>query len=192
MTELEQIVTTLTAQVAALLKQNQELTERLGRNSRNSNLPPSSDPIGGGRGGKGSKGPKKRGGQPGHTGRRRELVPPDRVDKFEDLFPPDCENCWAPLPEAADLSAQRHQLIELPPLRAHITEFRRHTVKCSSCGHKTCAAYDPSRIPASPFGPRLMSVIAPRPPRPAVPRAPTSENVGNGEGRTARCYPDNV
>jgi uncharacterized coiled-coil protein SlyX len=44
--ELEQLVITLMAQVAALTKQVAELTEKLGRNSRNSHLPPSSDPPG--------------------------------------------------------------------------------------------------------------------------------------------------
>jgi len=161
--ELEQVVAALTAQVAALLKQNQQLTERLDRNSRNSNLLPSSDPPGtpGGGAGKGPrKGGKTRGGQPGHPGRRRELVPQDQVDRFVDLFPPECENCWAALPEVHDLAAKRHQLIELPPIKAHTTEFRRHSVRCAGCGHKTCAAYDADKIPASPFGPRLMSVIA--------------------------------
>jgi transposase len=33
-------------------------------------------------------------------------------------------------------------------------------VSCPCCGHKTRAAYDEQEIPASPFGPRLMSVVA--------------------------------
>ena len=41
--ELEGQVATLSAQMAALTKQVAELMEKLGRNSRNSHLPPSSD-----------------------------------------------------------------------------------------------------------------------------------------------------
>lgn len=160
--ELEQVVESLTEQVATVLKQVEQLTARLNQNSRNSNLPPSTDPPGS-RGQStrpGAGEPKrKRGGQPGHRGSRRELVPESQVDELIDLFPAECENCWASLPETLDLEPKRHQHTELPPIEAYTKEFRRHTVECGRCGHKTCAAYDASKIPASPFGPRLMSVI---------------------------------
>jgi transposase len=159
--EVEQVVATLTAQVAALLKVNEQLNERLGRNSRNSNQPPSSDAPGTPPKAKGPKGKgRTRGAQPGHQGSRRELVPADRVNEFVDLFPPECENCWQSLPEVLDPNAKRYQQIELPPIEPYITEVRRHSVVCPGCRHKTCAAYDANKIPASPFGPRLMSVIA--------------------------------
>lgn len=84
----------------------------------------------------------------------------DRVNEFVDLFPPECESCWRALPEVLDPNAKRYQQIELPPIEPYITEVRRHSVVCPGCRHKTCAAYDANKIPASPFGPRLMSVIA--------------------------------
>ena len=70
--QLHEQVTALTARVA-------ELTERLGQNSRNSHLPPSSDPPGAGGkvGGPRSKSGRPRGGQRGHRGSRRELVAAD-------------------------------------------------------------------------------------------------------------------
>jgi transposase len=64
------------------------------------------------------------------------------------------------LPQTPDPAPKRHQHTELPPIVPHTTEFRRHEVECPDCGYKTCAAYDADKIPASPFGPRLMSVIA--------------------------------
>jgi transposase len=162
--ELEQLVMTLMAQVTALTKQVAELTEKLGRNSRNSHLPPSTDPPGsGGKPGGGkprSQGERKRGGQRGHRGARREFVPESQVNDVIDLYPAECENCWAALPEVADANAKRHQLIEVPPIQPHTTEWRRHAVTCTCCGHKTCAAYDEDLIPASPFGPRLMGMVA--------------------------------
>ena len=59
----------------------------------------------------------------------------------------------------ADPKAKRHQQSEWPPARPKTTEWRRHAVTCD-CGHRTRAAYDEDVIPSSPFGPRLMSVIA--------------------------------
>ncbi len=159
---LEQQIGGLLEQVAALTQRVAELTERLGQNSRNSHLPPSSDPPGtaGKGGGQRPKSDRPRGGQRGHRGSRRELVAADKVDDVVDLYPAKCENCWAALPEQPDPAAKRYQRIEVPPLRPHIKETRRHAVICPCCGYKTRAAYSEQEIPASPFGPRLMGMIA--------------------------------
>jgi transposase len=159
---LEQQIGELLEQVAALTQRVAELTEQLGRNSRNSHLPPSSDPPGtaGKGGGQRPKSDRPRGGQRGHRGSRRELVAADKVDDVVDLYPAECENCWAALPEQPDPAAKRYQWIEVPPLRPYVKETRRHAVTCPCCGHKTRAAYSEQEIPSSPFGPRLMSMIA--------------------------------
>ncbi|MEO7734783.1 MAG: IS66 family transposase [Kofleriaceae bacterium] len=152
----------LLEQVTALTARVVELTERLGQNSRNSHLPPSSDPPGAG--GKVSgprpKSGRPRGGQRGHRGSRRELVATDKIDDVVDLYPAECESCWTALPEQPDPGAKRSQWMEVPPLRPYIKETRRHAVTCACCGHKTRAAHDDQEIPASPFGPRLMSIVA--------------------------------
>lgn len=152
--ELEVEVAKLTAAVRELLKV-------LGRNSSNSNKPPSSDPPG-----TGTKTSKKkptgrrRGGQKGHRGSRRELLPREQVDEVVDLFPQACESCWRSLPRSADPFARRYQFTELRPLSAHTTEYRRHAVRCPACGYRTRAAYDANVIPRFAFGPRLMAVVA--------------------------------
>jgi transposase len=64
------------------------------------------------------------------------------------------------LPEIRDLHATRYQHTEVPPIRPHTTEHRRHAVTCPHCKYVTLARYDETKIPASPFGPRLMSLIA--------------------------------
>lgn len=150
--ELERKVDELTALVLTL-------KERLDRNSGNSNKPPSSDSPGqrAERRGKGKSG-RGRGGQPGHSGSKRALVPPEQVDEFKNLFPADCESCWAPLPQTSDPTAQRFQTVELPQPKAHVTEWRLHGVDCPRCNHRTWA--DAAPIPVSPFGPRLCAVIA--------------------------------
>lgn len=60
----------------------------------------------------------------------------------------------------ADAFARRYQLVELPPLTPYVKEWLRHAVTCPDCGHSTRAAYDETQIPASPFGPRLMALMA--------------------------------
>lgn len=151
------------ARIHRLEQQVAMLIERLGRNSGNSNLPPSSDPPGARTGsgkGKRSNGKRRRGAQVGHRGVRRALLPADRVDDFVDFFPARCEHCCAALPAIPDVLAKRYQVTELPAFEPHTTEYRRHGVTCARCHCRTWAAYDPDKIPSSPFGPRLMSAIA--------------------------------
>lgn len=149
------------ARFAKLEAELAELRELLGRNSSNSNKPPSSDPPG-----TGTKTPKKkkrkgrrRGGQRGHGGSRRELLPADRMDAFEDYFPCSCERCDASLPRIPDPRAKRYQQVDLDRDGVFRTEHRRHRVTCPRCGYKTWAKYDADKIPRSPFGPGLMSAV---------------------------------
>ncbi len=150
--------------IAQLRDEVAKLTEKLSQTSRNSHLPPSSDPPG--RGGSGkkpkksrkSKKPKrKRGGQPGHEGHHRELLPAEQVDDFVNVYPDKCENCWKPLPEVPDPKATRFQVTEVPQVVPDVIEHRVHTVACTRCGHRTRG--DDSSVPESPFGARLQSVI---------------------------------
>jgi transposase len=148
------------ARIEALTKQVSELLEKLNQNSKNSHLPPSSDGPGARPSGPGKKkSVNKRGGQRGHRGNHRQLVAPEQVDKFVELFPAECSSCWKPLAPVADAFARRYQVTEVPPIVPHTTEYRRHAVTCG-CGHKTRAAYDRLQIPDVPFGPRLMAMIA--------------------------------
>jgi transposase len=142
----------LTALVAVLERKIAELLVELGRNSSNSNLPPSSDSPAE-RAKKNAQkqaaqaGKRKRGGQPNHRGTRRELLPADKVDDVVDFFPSHCEHCAASLPETQDEQPLRFQLTELPAFEPHTTEYRRHTVTCPCCSRATTAPHDASRIP---------------------------------------------
>jgi transposase len=150
----------LKEQVDQLQAQVALLTEKLNQNSSNSHRPPSSDGPGAGAGKRGSKkdGKRQRGGQKGHRGAHRELV--ERVDDVVNLFPEICEGCGTKLPENEDIAPRRYQVLELLLGKRHITEFRRHEVSCPRCRHRTLAAYDKTKIPSSPFGPRLIAVVA--------------------------------
>lgn len=163
--ERDQQVAELKAQVEALMKKVEELTEQLRRNSTNSHLPPSSD--GPGATSRGVRPPKKRkgtkrkqGGQKGRRGSRRQLLPPERVHEFVNHFPDACERCASELSPETDADAQRYQLVDLRDGALHVTEHRRHTVRCERCGRSTIAAYDHEAIPLSPFGPGLVTGVA--------------------------------
>ena len=156
--ELQELV----AKQARLIE---ELTEKIERNSRNSNRPPSSDPPGQKGSGSSNKASKKRlekkrkrGGQPGHRGSHRALLPAEQVSRFVEVFPPRCENCWEALPEIPDPEAKRYQVTEVPPITPTTIEYRRHGVQCA-CGYTTYMPFESSQIPTSAFGPRLRSLV---------------------------------
>jgi transposase len=163
----------LLSRYAALEEENKnlrgqvaELEEKLGRNSRNSNQPPSSDKPGDGSKDDSSKGKKrrrkgkkrKRGGQPGHRGSHRMLLPPEQVDHVVDHYPKQCEYCGEELAETPDENPERFQVTEVPPVRPEITEHRGHAVDCPCCGQKNRGRI-PDNVKSSAFGARLTSMI---------------------------------
>ena len=152
------------AQLATLMAAMEKLQEEVRKNSSNSNLPPSSDGPGaasrGVRKSKKAKSERKRGGQKGHKGSHRALLPAEDVDAFVHLYPEACEACARPLPEVFDPEAKRYQQVELSDKGGRVvTQWCRHGVQCP-CGHTTMAAYDASVMPVSAFGPRLTSTVA--------------------------------
>ena len=149
------------AQMAVMAAQLLKLTEQLKRNSKNSHLPPSSDGPGaaGTKGKPRGKSGRKRGGQKGHRGNHRTLLPPEQVDTFVDLFPAVCLGCGYALPQKLDAAACRYQQLDLVDHRPHLTEWRRHEVQCERCGASTRAEYDGEQIPQYAFGPHLTAVV---------------------------------
>jgi transposase len=136
-----------------------ELERRLNRSSRNSSLPPSQDPPsapprpdtkGSGRG---------RGGQPGHEGRHRRLLPPEQVDEVVEHWPERCQACAHVFGEPERVEAAepwRHQVAELPSIAVRVTEHRLHRVCCAECAGETRAEL-PREVPRSAFGPGLQA-----------------------------------
>ena len=135
------------------------------QNSTNSSKPPSSDGLAGEPRlrGRRKKSRRKPGGQPGHRGAYRPLVAAERVDEIRHLLPAVCQRCGHRLAtqlEQAQTSgpAQRHQVTELPPMHAHITEYQCHCVVCDECGASTRAVL-PQEVKGN-FGPQLTALIA--------------------------------
>lgn len=154
---LEVQVRALEARVHSLEAQVQTLQEQLGKNSRNSSRPPSSDPPQPPRPRR-LRGQRRRGGQPGHPGHTRLLVPEAEVDAVVVLKPEQCQACQAPL-AGDDPAPFRHQVIEIPPLKPVITEYRWHQRRCPECGATTRPPW-PAGVPSGTYGPRVHATVA--------------------------------
>jgi transposase len=148
----------LQAEILRLKEKIEQLEARLNQTSRNSSKPPSSDSTSAsGRGRKESSG-RKPGGQPGHEGKTRELLPSDQVDRIVPVKPETCQDCGAGL-SGEDPNPRRHQVTETPPVRPHTTEYQLHTLVCFGCGAATKADL-PEGVPTGAFGPRLQATAA--------------------------------
>src|SRR5689334_3062229 len=94
------IVRSQRAQIKELQTLVRELQAKLGQTSRNSSKPPSSDPPSAPPSPRLVRG-RKAGGQAGHDGHQRPLLPPEQVHDPIDLWPDACPSCRAGL--ASDL-----------------------------------------------------------------------------------------
>ena len=142
-----------------------EKLARVERNSQTSSKPPSSDSPGT-RGGRekttaGKKSKNKAGGQPGHAGKRRDLLPVQQVDAVVACYAPECQRCsqfalcrTQPVGQAP---SSRWQVTEIPPLKPSVTEYQLYTL-CGSCAQMHRATLPP-QVALSNFGPRLTAMI---------------------------------
>jgi transposase len=158
--QLSAAVDLLTAKVTELERKIALLT----KDSSNSSKPPSSDgPASKPRMRKRKKSRhRKPGGQPGHKGVNRDLVPPEKVDWIQEVFPDSCEICHTPLhPGLAGSRVLgnylRCQVIEIPDIKPDVSEYRLRCVECA-CGAVTWADAPPQA--RSGFGPRLTGLLA--------------------------------
>ncbi|NIV32858.1 MAG: IS66 family transposase [Anaerolineae bacterium] len=160
-TELEQALESVRAQNTELKALVQELRARLNQNSSNSSLPPSSDrPWNrGARRPQGEQGKRRRGGQKGHSKHSREFVPPEQVDELHEVFPERCAGCSRKLRRQAHGEPWRHQVTELPEVKAWVTEYRCHASCCEHCGTVTEAVLAEA-VPRGMFGPRVLATVA--------------------------------
>jgi transposase len=169
LTECDRKLAEAEKEIAEAEKQIADLERQLGlrrQNSTTSSKPPSSDGLAGEqrqRGSKRKKGRRKPGGQPGHRGCSRRLVPAERVDEVVGLFPSCCRHCHHRFPVRGPKPAvagepRRHQVTELPRIEAHITEYQCQRALCPECGKTTQAAL-PKEVTGN-FGPQLTALIA--------------------------------
>ena len=154
---LWQEVQALQVQVATLQAQVTRLREQLGQNSQNSSKPPSSDAPNAPPRPKRAPSGRKPGGQKGHPGHGRKLVPVEQVKQVIDLKPTECHQCGALL-MGEDAQPVRHQVTELPRVEPEVTEYRQHTLTCLVCGTQNQAEC-PAEMPSGSFGPRVQATV---------------------------------
>lgn len=160
--EVERLRQELIERDKRIFELERKLALRL-QNSTTSSKPPSSDGLAGEqrpRGNRGKKSRRKPGGQPGHRGHWRGLAPLSRVDRVIEVFPPKCRHCDSRLSRRVSTQGEprRHQVTELPPVEAHITEYQCQCVVCPECGKATQAELP--REARGHFGPQLTALIA--------------------------------
>ncbi|HEY3608498.1 MAG TPA: IS66 family transposase [Pseudonocardiaceae bacterium] len=152
------VITQLRAEVAGLRAEVAELKRQLGQNSSNSSKPPSSDSPFTKPAPKSlrARSGRKPGGQPGHPGSTLALV----TDPHQRLRhePGPCSGCGADLADAPEVSVERRQVFDLPPMAVTVTEHQLIARRCA-CGTTTCAtAPDGVGAPVQ-YGPRVTAII---------------------------------
>lgn len=164
--ELEALVASLQEQLERALRRIAEQDARIAelqaqvrQSSRNSSKPPSSDPPGVGSRPSEPTG-RKPGGQPGHKGNKRELIPREQVSQVVEVAAPDaCGTCHGKLLNPEDGAVRIHQVIELQKVVPHVTQYELFAGYCACCQRWTTATL-PEGVPESNFGPRLTAFIA--------------------------------
>lgn len=154
---VQMLVQSLWQQVTVQEAEVNTLKERLGQTSRNSSRPPSSDPQGALKQKRPPSG-RRPGGQPGHEGTSRTLIPVTAVKAVIPVKPSACAQCGHPL-GGEDPTPRRHQVTEIPPLVAETTASQLHTLTCADCGAQTRAEL-PAGVPQGTFGPRVQAMVA--------------------------------
>lgn len=157
--EAQGIIRALLAEIAALRAELDDLRRQVqGKTPQNSSLPPSVQHPHAKPQPQKPKSKKQRGGQPGHQKHERPLVPSEDCDEVQDLKPTECRRCGQRL-RGRDPEPLRHQVWELPEIKPHVSEYRRHRLACPCCGETTCAELPPG-VPEGQSGPRLVAFTA--------------------------------
>jgi transposase len=134
--------------------ESQLLLQSVGKNSKNSHTPPSSDLQ---RKNKSlrEKSNKPPGGQQGHKGHTLEMsTTPDRI---EPLYPSFCNKCGSDLSTSTFRPQSRRQVIDIPPIIPEITEYQCMGTVCE-CGHHQLASFPAGVDNHVQYGPNIQSL----------------------------------
>ena len=137
-----------------------ELERRLGKDSSNSSMPPSSD---------GLRKPsrverraderaedRRPGKQPGAPG--AHLAQVEEPDEVAWHVPDRCGGCGAELTDASVVGVEARQVFDLPPLGLRVTEHRAERRRCG-CGATTAAAFPDLVRAAACYGPGVRALV---------------------------------
>ena len=153
------IISALLEIISSQQKEIDELKEKLNTNSNNSSKPPSTNLFNANNkpGPKLKKGKRNKGGQPGHKGTHRSLLPEDEVKHIVQHKPPANCSCGGLVSQIT--LYQRHQVYELPPIKVEVTEHQLFHGCCEQCNMKHHATL-PDQVPTGMLGPCFLALIA--------------------------------
>lgn len=154
----KQRIEELEKELAESKAQQDNLKEKVNCNSQNSNISPSTEIIKPEKKKPLKKKKRKRGGQQGHLGYRRELYPESKCQVIEDHLPPKCQCCGEKL-SGTDPNPYRHQVVEIPAIELEIAEHRLHQLECNHCGILTRAKLPPT-VSESGYGSRVVALVS--------------------------------
>lgn len=150
--ELEAKVQRLEELLRQALEKIAKLEEQLGRNSKNSSKPPSTDQ-------KSNTSDKEKRPRSSRVGVARALYPPERIDNRIECWRENCPHCSSQYIQWNGESPELLQQAELPEVKAVITQYELQKYTCLTC-RKPSIAPLPDGVPDSAFGPRLMGLLA--------------------------------
>ena len=164
----EQLITLLLAalercrvlelKVIELTERIVELEGRLNQNSANSSKPPSSDgfvkpkPHS-----RRKKSGKKPGGQYTHQGHGMCMA--DRVTETEVITPQTCPCCGENLENVQGHKTDTHYVMEIPPIKATVTEYIQEEKTSPTCGTRISVEYPPEAAAPQQYGSNLKALI---------------------------------
>lgn len=160
--ERDERIVALEHRVAELEATLRDLSARLGTNASNSSLPPSANPPDAPKPVVKRRTGKAPGAQPGHPASLKRRLPPERLQQVLPFVPSHCDRCHEPLPPQPgpeDPEPSWHQVAELPPTAAVVTEYQGHYRHCPCCGTLNHAPI-PADLKAHSVGPRLAATLA--------------------------------
>jgi len=132
---------------------------QLSKDSHNSHKPPGSD---------GPQAPKrpanpptgrKRGGQPGRTGKARELLPEGSEKRTVEVKLTTCPHCAFVLPPEAITGTVTHRVLDLVRELTEVVAFRLDEGCCPKC-HKAIRAELPPEAGVGELGPQIRALVA--------------------------------
>jgi transposase len=146
--------------VGELRNRISELESKLGRTSRNSSVPPSTDPNSTREEAQQSRAQRraaarKRGKQPGSEGRHlAQVAVPDHCV----VHPPSvCAGCGGDLADAEVVGVEKRQVFDLPPATVEVTEHVRERRVCP-CGCVTAGVFPAEATAPACWGPRVRAL----------------------------------
>lgn len=150
------LVLELSQQVLVLAGRVKELEERLGKNSRNSHKPPSSDGLRRRTVSSRESSGKGSGGQPGHPG--TTLKTTETPDRVEEHPPKVCPGCQASLEGVAGTPSGRRQVIDLARKLCETIEHQTLEVECPHCHTKVAGEFPAGVTQAVQYGQGVKSL----------------------------------